>query len=230
MATPVRHFGGFAEQHTKFLADLAALSTDDTCPYEFIQAVVEGGRTWARCRMVSNARKLRAKECPNLKWIYWHDDDVEQTAEGLLRLLSHKLPIVGAMYTVKSKDPHWCANFLHEVELQESGVLQVYECAIGGLLTHIECYDHVDAKFPAILYTDRHTGDRHMAYFQEIVIDRVPYSEDYFFCWLLRHSGQAIFVDTKLKLKHRGADGTLYPTGDWPPIPVDPVSKEDNQG
>ena len=225
VATPMRALTGFAEQHAAFLAELAALSTDDTCPYEFIQAVVTGGRTWGRCQMIANARKLKAKLYPNLKWIYWHDDDVEQTAAGLLRLLSHKLPVVGAMYTVKGKDPHWCANFLHEVELQKNGLLQVYELAIGALLTHIEVYDHVEKKFPAILYTDRNTGERHNGYFQEVVIERVPYSEDYFFCWLLRHTGIGIFADTELKLKHRGSDGKLWPE-EWPPIPIDEVAKE----
>jgi hypothetical protein len=220
VATPMRELKAFSAQHASFLAELAALSTDEGCPYEFIQAVVTGGRTWGRCRMVSNARKLRAKEYPNLKWIYWHDDDVEQTAAGLLRLLSHRQPVVGALYTVKGKDPHYCANFLHEVEIQKNGILQVYECAIGGLLTHMETYDLVEKKFPAILYTDRNTGERHQGFFQEVVIERVPYSEDYFFCWLLRHTGIAIFVDTQMKLYHRGADGTLYPEV-WPPIPID---------
>ena len=140
----MRSFGGFHPQHEAFLRELARLSEDPTCPYEFWQAVVEGGRTWGRCRMVSNMRKLR-KTYPNLKWLYWHDDDVEQTAEGLLKLLSYKLPVVGAMYATKEKDCHWCANFLHEVKLQPNGLLQVYELAVGALLTHYEVYEKIEA-------------------------------------------------------------------------------------
>ena len=234
VATPMRAFTGFNPAHEAFLKRLAELSVDDTCPYEFWQCVVEGGRTWGRCRVVSNFRKMRL-QYPNLKWLYWHDDDVEQTAEGLLQLLSHRLPVVGAMYTTKEKDCHWCANFLHEVELQKNGLLQVYEVAIGALLTWYEVYDIIEACQPSLMFTDRNTGERHIGYFQEIVLDKIPYSEDYFFCWLCRYAvladptkddpdhkknGIGLWVDTTLKLRHRGADGTLYPAV-WPPIPVD---------
>ena len=219
VATPMRSFSGFHPQHEAFLAELARLSEDPDCPYEFWQSVVEGGRTWGRCRMVSNMRKLRL-QYPNLKWLYWHDDDVEQTAEGLLKLLSYKLPVVGAMYATKEKDCHWCANFLHEVKLQPNGLLQVYELAVGALLTHYEVYEKIEERFAAILYTDRNTGERHQGFFQEVVIERVPYSEDYFFCYLMRNTGIGIFADTNMKLKHRGSDGTLFPSV-WPPIPVD---------
>jgi hypothetical protein len=234
VATPMRHFTGFNPGHEAFLKRLAELSVDDTCPYEFWQCVVEGGRTWGRCRVVSNFRKMR-KQYPNLKWLYWHDDDVEQTAEGLLQLLSHKIPLVAGMYTTKEEDCHWCANFLHEVEMQPNGLLQVYEAAIGALLTHYQVYDIIEACFPVLMYTDRNTGERHFGFFQEVVIEKVPYSEDYFFCWLARYAqlagpteenpeqkkqGIGIFVDTLLRLKHRGPDGISYPSV-WPPIPVD---------
>jgi len=140
--------------------------------------------------------------------------------EGLLKLLSYKLPVVGAMYATKEKDCHWCANFLHEVKLQPNGLLQVYELAVGALLTHYEVYEKIEERFAAILYTDRNTGERHQGFFQEVVIERVPYSEDYFFCYLMRNTGIGIFADTNMKLKHRGSDGTLFPSV-WPPIPVD---------
>ena len=52
------------------------------------------------------------------------------------------------------------------------------------------------------------------------MIERVPYSEDYFFCYLMRNTGIGIFADTNMKLRHRGADGTLWPE-EWPPIPID---------
>ena len=237
VATPVARFDKFHPKFEQFLKDLAELSASEDCPYEFIFATVDGGRTWGRCRLVANFRKLRLRY-PNLKWLYWADDDVDQTAAGLLRLLSHKRPIVGALYTTKGDNPHWCCNFMYEVEVQPNGLLQVVEVAIGALLTHFQVYDIVEAAFPGLLYTHRDTGERSVGFFQESVIEKVPYSEDYFFCWLCRHSpvdtgevnedgktkvklGMGIFVDTQLKLRHRGTDGTLHPAGEWPPIPVD---------
>ena len=245
VATPMRSFQGFNPIQEAFLKRLAELSVDESCPYEFWQCVVEGGRTWGRCRVVSNFRKMR-EQYTNLKWLFWLDDDIGESAEELLSalftLLEHRLPIVGAMYTVKADGGHWCANFLHEVEMQDNGLLQVYEVAIGALLTHFQVYDAIEARFPSILYTDRNTGERHIGFFQEVVIDKVPYSEDYFFCWLARHTrisdptpeypdrtrdGIGLFVDTRIKLKHRGADGTAYPTKQWPPIPIDDQIAED---
>ena len=239
VSTPMRVFLGWDPVHKAFLEKLAELSADENCPYEFFQSVVEGGRTWGRCRAVTNFRKLRRK-FPNLKWLYWHDHDMGKDADelvaALLRLLSLKLPVAGAMYVTKGEDYHWCTNFMHEVEMQENGTLQVVETGLGGLLTHYQVYDIIEKMHNILEYTDRDTGERHIGFFQEVVIEKVPYSEDYFFCWLLRHTpilnptpddpkrttmGIGIFVDTNVRLRHRGADGTAWPVGDWPPIPVD---------
>lgn len=227
VATPVKHWGGpdsFHPRHKAFLQRLAELSVDPDCPFEFWQSVVEGGIAWGRNRMVGNFRKLRKKH-PNLKWLYWADDDVEQTAEGLLRLLSHKHPIVGSLYTVRAPDGHWVATFMYEVKKQAGDLLQVLECGTGGLLTFYELYDVLEQVYPYLEYIDRDSGEKLHAFFQQVVIDKVPYPEDYFFCYLCRYAkladekvGVGIFVDTTMKLKHRGPDGTLYPT-EWPPIP-----------
>ena len=246
VATPTRHLPKrwdegkgcwvlqFTPNHERFLTELEALSLDDTCPYEFMFATVEGGRTWGRCRLVSHFRKMR-RQYPNMRWLYWHDDDVEQTGAGLLRLLSHRQPVVGAMYTTKEKDCHWVANFMHEVQVQANGLLQVVEVGLGALLTHYQVYDVIEACNEGLLYTDRTTGERHLGFFQEVVLDKMPYSEDYFFCLLMRHAkladpteddpdhrklGIGIFVDTELRLRHYGGDGKAWPE-EWPPIPMD---------
>lgn len=244
IATPMRRFLGWDPVHEEFLKKLAQLSLDEYCPYEFMQAVVEGGRTWGRCRVVSNFRKMR-RQFPNLKWLYWHDHDMgadaEELVNGLLRLLSHKLPVVGAMYTTKGEHPHWCTNFLHEVELQHNGLLQVFETGCGGLLTHYTLYDVIEASHQVLQYTDRDTGEKHSGFFQEIVIEKVPYPEDYFFSWLCRNTrvldptpedpkhlkmGVGVFVDTTVRLHHRDADGKAYPIEAWPPIPIDEKAPE----
>ncbi len=235
----MRVFHGFDPVHEEFLKRLAELSTDEACPYEFFQMVVQGGRTWGRCRVVTAFRKLRRK-APQVKWLYWHDHDMGRDAgelvEGLLRLLSHKLPLVGAMYVTKGDNPHWCTNFLHEVELQPNGLLQVFETGCGGLLTHWQVYDGIESVHPVLEYTDRDTGERHVGFFQEIVIDKVPFPEDYFFSWLCRHTqvldptpedpkrivmGIGVYVDTTVRLHHRDGD-KAYPLNDeWPPLPID---------
>ena len=239
VATPMRVFRGWDPVHEAFIHRLAELSADETCPYEFLQSVVEGGRTWGRCRAVTNFRRIRRK-LPNLKWLYWHDHDMgadaDELVNGLLRLLSHRLPVVGAMYVTKGEHPHWCTNFMHEVEMQPNGLLQIFETGCGGLLTFYQVYDVIEASHQVLQYTDRDTGEKHSGFFQEIVIEKVPFPEDYFFCWLCRNTrvlepteedpnhlkmGIGVFVDTNVRLHHRDPDGTAYPVEAWPPIPID---------
>ena len=258
VATPVRHIPKkwneekkvwelqFNERHSAFLRELQLMSEDENCPYEFIYSTVEGGRTWGRCRLVTNFRRMR-RQFPQLKWLLWKDDDVDLTGAGVLRLLSHKLPIVGAMYTNKDDDEnkldpnvHWVANFMHEVELQPSGLLQVVELGLGALLTHWQVYDAIESVNEHLVYTDRTTGEKHFGFFQEIVIEKVPYSEDYFFCFLARHAkilspteedpkrvvvGIGIFADTQLKLLHYDGEGMAHPI-EFPPIPIDEKFEE----
>jgi hypothetical protein len=226
-----RKFDGIQQFHPKLkmlLNSLHDLSVDDTCPYEFFLAVMVGGIARARNKMV-HAFKLAHQENENVKWLLTLDDDIETNpdASDILRLLSHKRPLVGVLYTTREVEGvHWVTNFLHEVELQKNGLLQVLETGTGMKLHHINVFTELERILgDALSYTDRDTGERITGYYQQVVLktdvrpdgDFLP--EDYFFDHCCRHTKIGIFVDTTIKLKHRGPDGTLYPVGDWPPIP-----------
>ena len=114
---------------------------------------------------------------------------------------------------------------MYEAELQINGLLQVVEVGTGALLTFYELYDLIECNYPNLEYIDRDNGERLVGFFQQIVIDKCPYPEDFFFCYLCRHLimgpekvGVGVFIDTKLKLKHRDPDEKLIPDV-WPPIP-----------
>ena len=230
VATPVRHFKNLDDpQHVRFKAtldELAAMSRDPLCPYEFYICLMQGGLVRARNHIAHEFKKL-AVEHPSLKFMMPWDDDIEATGKDFLRLLSHKRPFVAAMYTVREAGtPRWAGfNFMHEVELQKGGLLQVLEAGTGLQCIHLQLLTELERVFPKIVYTDRDTGDRITGYYQNLVLqtdvrpDGDMLTEDHFFCHLCRHANVGIFVDTQLKLKHRGGDGTLYPLGDWPPIP-----------
>lgn len=234
LATPVRHYNGIQEFHPKFkemLNRLAELSSDPTCPYEFMISIMEGGLVRARNHIAHEFKRL-AVENPSLKFLISADDDLElegasDPAEAILRLLAHKKPFVAALYTTREETPHYVANFMHEVTLQPGSLLQVIEVGTGLTCTHIKIFTELDRLMPDFRYTDRDSGERVTPYYQHCMLmtdlrpdgDLLP--EDYFFCHLLRRLNIGMFVDTTLKLKHRGRDGTLYPTGDWPPVPID---------
>lgn len=229
VATPVRHFQNLDDpQHVRFkrtLDELAALSRDEHCPYEFYIALIQGGLVRARNHIAHEFKKLAATT-PSLKFMMPWDDDIEATGADFLRLLSHHRPFVTAMYTRREAvAPRWVANFMHEVVLQKGGLLQVIEAGTGLQCVHLQVLTEIERIFPKIMYTDRDSGERIAAYYQHMTLqtdlrpDGDMLTEDYFFCHLCRMARIGIFVDTQCKLKHRGGDGTLYPIGDWPPIP-----------
>lgn len=224
VCTPMFRWRGANDFHphqVKFLNDLAALTNDPECPYEFTWSTINAGIARARNKLVENFLASEAK------WLLFVDDDIEGTAADVVRLIEHKRPIVSALYTTREAHPHWVANFMHEVELQPNGLLQVIEAGTGFKLYHRQVFENLINLFPTIAYTDRDTGQREHGFFQQVVMstdlkpdgDFLP--EDFFCDHLCRHANMGIFVDTQMKLRHRGPDNTLYPTGDWPPIPID---------
>jgi len=224
IATPLKDARTLNQPHPFFQKTAEQIAQIQDSPYEFYFATMEGGICHARNKMVQAAKKLGAQQ------IVWWDYDIEATVDDMMKLVTNKLPIVGALYTTREDRGHWVANFMHEVELQEGGMLQVIESGCGLKKYHMEVFYILDKVYEGIAYTDRDTGERLHGYFQQIVMqtDLKPdgdwITEDFFLDHLCRHSrtkGMGIFVDTTIKVKHRGPDGTLYPTGDWPPVPID---------
>jgi hypothetical protein len=117
---------------------------------------------------------------------------------------------------------------MYDAEVQtgqvKDGLLQVVETGTGLKAYFWEVFKVLEEVYPTLKYFDRNTGEEHWGWFQQVVMNEDFPSEDYYLDWLVRQAqgrvrGLGIFVDTKLKLRHRGSDGTLYPVGDWPPIP-----------
>jgi hypothetical protein len=221
IATPLKDYKTLDKPHPYFRATLEDIAKLEDSPYEFTFATMDGGICHARNRMVHEAKKRK------MKWLLWWDYDVEATIDHVLRILGHKRPRCAALYTTREKDGHWCTNFMHEVTLQPGNLLQVIESGQGFKLEHMQVYENMEASYPGFWYTDRQTGERMFGYYQHRIQptdlkpdgDELP--EDFWFDYLCRMAKIGLFVDTTMKLKHRGPDGTLYPTGDWPPIPMD---------
>ncbi len=222
VATPLKNLSSLADlprHHTDFMEELAILTSDPTCPFEFTWATVDMGIVPARNKIVAN---FLQGPC---RWLLWKDVDIVAKAAHVLRLISRKLPIIGGLYTTKEEHAHWVANFLFEAEPQKDTVLQVVECGTGLKLYHREVFEKLAEHWPQIAYTDRDTGEKLHGFFQHAVIyhdlqaagDLLP--EDYFCDFLCRQLKISIWVDTAIKLRHEAHDGTLYPKGDFPPIP-----------
>lgn len=221
VVTPMKHWAGPQSFHPKFaefLNELAEMSSDPKCPYEFQWATIDGGMVRARNKFTAAFLKT---DC---KWLLACDSDIEATGAMVLKLLGHKKPIVGALYCRRQEKAIWVANFMHEVELQKGGLLQVLECGTGLKLYHREVFENLQKVFPTIAYTERETGEKLWGYFQDCICatdlkpDGDHLTEDFFCDYLCRMARMGIWVDTEIKVKHRGPDGKLYPEK-WPPIP-----------
>lgn len=220
VATPVRYWKGIEQFHPDFqalLSKLAELSNDETCPYEFQFATITGGIVRARNKMVGNFLAQR-KANPNLKWIVFLDDDMDVQAQDIIRLLSHKQPIVGAMYTRRTDPPLWVANFMFDAVLQPNGLLQAAECGTGLKAYHWQVFTELIRLFPTIRYFERDTGQEQHGFFQQVIMNEDAPSEDYFLDYLCRQARIGVWLDTNTKIKHRDQDGKLWPQ-EWPPIP-----------
>ena len=222
VATPLKDLRTLRQlnpDYQNLLEDLKELSLDPECPYEFQIATVDMGLVPARNRLVANFLKSTCR------WIVFRDYDTEGNASHILKLLSKKLPVIGGLCTTREDKPHWIATFLFEAELNKDTVIQVMECGTPLKLYHREVFEKLIGIYPQIAYTDRDSGEVLHGFFQHLVIyhdlqkagDLL--SEDYFCDYLCRMCGISVWVDTSVKIKHRAPDGTLYPKGDWPPIP-----------
>jgi|GEM_PF-7042917 hypothetical protein len=197
--------------------------------YAFEFAVAVGGHCRAKNTLVHDFLNKT-----NHTWLLWWDDDLYPEgmtgAEAVLRLLSHRQPYVGAPYCKRAKKPMWAATFMPKA-VEEHGVqfdlLQMAELAGGFTLVHRKCYTELRRIFAeqvsaeaanSIEYRDRDTGEKMHAFYQQMVVGKDLLSEDYFMQYLMRCAKIGILMDTKLRCKHRDADGTFYPI-EFPAIP-----------
>lgn len=235
ICTPVRYWKGLEQFHPVFQETLKILSTltsDEECPYEFMFSSTTGGIVKARNELVANFRKQRIHNL-SLKWLLWLDDDVFATNEkgepdavaqvaAILRLLSHKRPVCGALYVTRDDHERWAANFMFEAKPDEKGLLQGVELACGMKLHHFQVFDILQELYPRLRYFRRDTGEEVWGFFQQVVMNDDAPSEDYFLDWLCRQSTKSkigIWIDTDTKLVHVAGD-TQYPKdGIFPPIP-----------
>lgn len=168
------------------------------------------GRPFDMARNDGTAHFLRL----GAEYILHYDSDVVPPADGLLRLLAHKLPIVSGMYSRRSpphslpvmmKDGMWHTNF------RMGSLVEVDFVGAGFFLVHRSVYE-------ALPWSDERRGKK----FFDWRVDcqgQVPpgeaLSEDFSMNLAARKLGYKIYVDTSIRCKHVGlceADyGTFLP-------------------
>jgi hypothetical protein len=201
---------------------LATIHTDATTMHwaaGFKNLVIPGSFIFRTGMPYDHCRNSCVQEFLMGPWefLFFLDSDVIPPPDCILRLLSHNLPIISAMYCRRSpphsvpvmmKNHQWITRFpmgsLVEAEL----------VGAGALLVHRSVFEKVPPQRPGKPWFDWRVDMKgHMA-------DPLCLSEDYTWNHHIRQHGYKIYVDTSIRCKHVGlaeADyGTFLPAN----IPV----------
>lgn len=157
------------------------------------------------------ARTQAAYECLNRghEWLFFLDTDILAPANTLARLLSHRLPIVSALY--HQKFPTWTGTEVKympcmfregrdaqgnpvRVEVVDFQYGQMVECDFapaGCILIHRSVFERFLAAGIKRFYTWTLTAD-----------EPKGMSEDFFFTKTARSLGYKVMVDTGIQLIH----------------------------
>lgn len=221
---------------------LSILTSSPDLPWSF-EMMTFGGGNVARGRNKIVASALRGP----WKWIAMVDDDIEAEdsdpetlARNLVRLLSHRKQVIGALYTTKHDNPHWVCNTFQEAEIDEAtGLLRVGEIGTGFKVFHRIVFETLLSKEPNLAYVCDETLAPEWGFFCQglMTVDgkRRWLPEDFWLDQLCRKHGIPVYADTQIKLRHRDTGkGVTFPLDDeWPrmpgpvvPIPLPPTIDE----
>ena len=188
--------------------------------YEFEFVAVLGGVIRGRNAVVHDFLKDEAAQ-----FLLWWDADIfpDDGAVAVLRLLSHRQPVIGGLYVRRGgKRPQFVVTWFPEAKLEPNaeGAIQVVELGGGFKCYHRKVFTELRRLFPKLVYIHRETGEKCCGFYQHVIVDGDDLSEDYWMDLLCRKVQIGILADTELKVAHVDGDGTSYPEkGKWPPIP-----------
>lgn len=125
------------------------------------------------------------------------DSDIGWKPPDLVRLLSHQVPVVAAMYRNKSSNPEWAADF--DVPTDKTALFEARSVGAGFLRIRRNCIEALAKAHPELRYTASDKTTRY-ALFDPFV----GVGEDYSFCRRWRELGGKIMIDPTIQLRHWG--------------------------
>jgi hypothetical protein len=151
IATPLK--GEIPPEYVRTLISILSSKVPDT---KFIYAFL-GGTTvqWARDELVSVAVKY---QCTHI--LFW-DKDLEAGLEHALRLMSHDVDAVSALYTKRHLSTvfHVHGDPKYQDEQRADGLMRVLKVAIGFSLIKVSVFERMRAFFPERIYYKCDAGE-----------------------------------------------------------------------
>ncbi len=159
----------------------------------------------ARNQMVT---QFLETDCTDLIFI---DDDVSFSPEGLVKLLSHDVDIVGGVYPMKTIDP---GNYPVRVMVNddqtpkvENGLIECDGIPTGFMRIRRVVIEAMIKAYPDREFKDSRTEKTHFDLFACERENGVWWGEDYRFCQLAICAGFRIWAEPKIDFKHFGQYG-----------------------
>lgn len=132
-------------------------------------------------------------------WIMWVDADIEFPQDGLRRLLTHQVPIVGATYARRAPPYQLMGAAVDRSKsLPMEGLAEMLHIPAGFMLTSTDVFRKLTP--PWFWVTHHANGEADLG-------------DDYYFCAKAREAGYSVLCDTRLssELRHH-ADIGLGPS------------------
>lgn len=203
IGTPAYH----CQVHTEYVRSLLSFQQANI-PFSWVTIGNESLITRARNTLLSHFHA--AEEFTHLLFL---DGDVGLTAEGLERLLSHEVDVIGAQVPLKSIGENGERTYnvgrffridglLARVEHIGTAVLLLSKTAVSALVADARAGNRVYPAARGVAAADEPPEQYDV--FQVGVMDGVYLSEDYWVCHRLRAAGFDVFVDISVKPAHHG--------------------------
>jgi hypothetical protein len=205
------------------------LGRQPNLPWNFYQSITGGGGV-IRARNIF-ASDFYTQTSNDEDILFFVDYDLMPTAQNyvdvLMRMKDPNISICGGLYTTRADDGHYVINQLPRATPGRGGLLQVMELGTGFKAYKRKVFRKAIEDNPWLVCEPENRGKPFYGFFSAgPVWDKQLWpgrgrwlTEDYWFDWLCRESGFAIFADTKIKLRHKDDfTGKVFPKV-WPSDP-----------
>lgn len=177
----------------------------------------------SRSSIITNARNECVKQAQlnNADYLFFIDSDVCFPNHALVRLLSHKLDIVGATYHRRVPPFDVLGRTLTEGPTEvKTGLLEMAGLPTGLLLIKMRVFDKIKRPYFRLIHTEESEG----------LPEGDTLGEDYYFCNKMREAGVKMWCDVDLSYSVGHVGQWVFtpgnttcqtPMGDAPPPPVE---------
>mgnify|MGYP003346895562 CR=1 FL=1 len=146
------------------------------------------------------------------------DSDVAWEKGALLKLIDHKVDLVGGIYPYRIDDLGFPIKYLDKPELwadPETGLLEVAAIPTGFMAISRNCLEQMVKAYPEQYFHDGAKDNLFYDLFAHIADGDKKYGEDYSFCFRWSKIGGKVWCDPEIKMGHTGNKTFVGHFGDW---------------